>query len=283
MRADHKSMKPPLQPVLRVSGLSKSYQRKGAGLWRNSDVIAAASDVTFDIFPGQTLALVGSSGSGKSTVARCVTRVERPDAGQVWLQGTDIAQLDSRELSSLRAKMQMIFQDAATSMNARFTAAEVIEEPLLIRRQGDKCSRRTRAKELMQEVGLSPEWGDRRALDFSGGQRQRLAIARALTLKPALLVLDEALSGLDLSIEAQVANLLIDLQTAHSLAYLFISHDLALVARLADTIAVMAHGRIVEQGPAAQVIANASHSETRALIAATKAAQMNLAAVGAAL
>jgi ABC-type glutathione transport system ATPase component len=275
-------MEPP-QPVLRVSGLRKGYQRRSAGLWRSGDVIAAASDVTFDIFPGQTLALVGSSGSGKSTVARCVTRLEKPDAGQVWLQDTDISQLDSREISSLRAKMQMIFQDAATSMNPRFTAAEVIEEPLLIRRQGDKSSRRTRTKELMQEVGLSPEWADRRALDFSGGQRQRLAIARALTLKPALLVLDEALSGLDLSTEAQVANLLIDLQTAHSLAYLFISHDLALVARLADTIAVMAHGRIVEQGPAAQVITNASHSETRALIAATKAAQMNLAAIGAAL
>jgi len=276
-------MEPPLQPVLRVSGLSKGYQRRSAGLWRSGDVIAAASDVTFDIFPGQTLALVGSSGSGKSTVARCVTRLEKPDAGQVWLQDTDIARLDSRELSSLRAKMQMIFQDAATSMNPRFTAAGVIEEPLLIRRQGGKFSRRTRARELMQEVGLSPEWADRRALDFSGGQRQRLAIARALTLKPALLVLDEALSGLDLSTEAQVANLLIDLQTAHSLAYLFISHDLALVARLADTLAVMAHGRIVEQGSAAQVIANASHSETRALIAATKAAQMNLAAIGAAL
>src|SRR5882757_7715405 len=213
-------MEPPLQPVLRVSGLSKGYQRRRAGLWRSGDVIAAASDVTFDIFPGQTLALVGSSGSGKSTVARCVTRLEKPDAGQVWLQDTDIAQLDSRELSPLRAKMQMIFQEAATSLNPRFTAAEVIEEPLSIRRQGDKSSRRTRAKELMQEVGLSPEWADRRALDFSGGQRQRLAIARALTLKPALLVLDEALSGLDLSTEAQVANLLIDLQTAHSLAYL---------------------------------------------------------------
>ncbi len=168
-------------------------------------------------------------------------------------------------------------------MNPRFTAAEVIEEALLIQRQGDKPARSTRAKELMQEVGLSPLWADRYAMNFSGGQKQRLAIARALALRPALLVLDEALSGLDPSTEAQIANLLIDLQAAHSLAYLLISHDLALVTRLADTVAVMSHGKIVELGPVAQVIANASHSETRALVASTRAAQVNLAAMGAAL
>jgi ABC-type glutathione transport system ATPase component len=281
METDDGAMKPPVQPVLRVSGLSKSYRRKG-GVGRRGEVVVAVSDVDIDIFPGQTLALVGSSGSGKSTVARCVTRLEKPDAGQISLEGTDIAQLDSRELRSLRPKLQMVFQDASTSMNPRFTAAEVIEEPLRIQKQADKSARRTRAKELMQEVGLSPRWADRSAMDFSGGQRQRLAIARALALKPALLVLDEALSGLDLSTEAQIANLLVDLQAARSLAYLLISHDLALVARLADTIAVMAHGRIVEQGPADEVIASAGHPETRALIESTRAAQANLFALGAA-
>src|SRR5882724_8179810 len=282
METDANVMKARVRPVLRVNGLSKSYRRKGA-LWQRSDVVVAASEVDIEIFVGQTLALVGSSGSGKSTVARCVTRLEKPDAGKIWLEGTDIAQLDSRELRSRRPKMQMVFQDAATSMNPRFTAAEVIEEPMRIQKQGDKSARRTRAKELMQEVGLSPQWADRYAMDFSGGQRQRLAIARALALKPTLLVLDEALSGLDLSTEAQIANLLIDLQAAHSLAYLLISHDLALVTRLADTIAVMAHGQIVEQGPAVQVIANARHPETRSLIASTRAAQANLFALGAAL
>lgn len=271
------------QPVLRVSGLGKGYRRKGAR-WRRSEVVvAAASGVEFEIFAGQTLALVGSSGSGKSTVARCVTRLEKPDSGQIWLEGTDIAQLHSRQLRSHRPRLQMVFQDAATSMNPRFTAAETVEEPMLIQRQGDRSARRVRAQELMQEVGLSPQWADRSVMDFSGGQRQRLAIARALALKPKLLVLDEALSGLDLSTEAQIANLLLDLQASHALAYLFISHDLALVARLADTVAVMAKGRIVEQGPASQVIASGSHAETRTLVASTRAAQANLAALGVAL
>jgi peptide/nickel transport system ATP-binding protein len=282
MATDASGMKPAVKAVLRVSGLSKTYRRKGAGRQR-SEVIVAAQDVAIEIFAGQTLALVGRSGSGKSTVARCVTRLERPDAGQVWLEDTEIARLDSGELRSLRPKLQMVFQDAATSMNPRFTAAEVIEEPLLIQRQGDKSARRARARELMQEVGLSAQWSDRSAMDFSGGQRQRLAIARALALIPKLLVLDEALSGLDLSTEAQIANLLLDLQESHSLAYLLISHDLALVARLADTIAVMANGRIVEQGPASQVVANSSHEGTRALVASARAAQANLAALGVAL
>jgi ABC-type glutathione transport system ATPase component len=279
MATNANATKPAAQPVLRVNGLSKSYRRKSVG-WQRSEFIVAASEIGFEIFAGQTLALVGSSGSGKSTVARCVTRLEKPDAGHIWLEGTDITQLDPGKLRSLRPKLQMVFQDAATSMNPRFTADEVIEEPLLIQRQGSKSARRATAEELMQEVGLSPQWADRSAMDFSGGQRQRLAIARALTLKPKLLVLDEALSGLDLSTEAQIANLLLDLQASHSLAYLLISHDLALVARLANTIAVMANGRIVEQGPAPQVIANPSHSGTRALIASAQAAQATLAALG---
>ena len=278
MKTESSASKPASQPVLRVSGLSKSYRRKGVG-WRRSDLIIAASEVEFEIFPGQTFALVGSSGSGKSTIARCVTRLERPDAGQIWLEEIDIAQFGSRHLRAIRPKLQMVFQDASTSINPRLTAAEVIEEPLLIQRQGDKSARRARAKELMQEVGLSSQWADRSAMEFSGGQRQRLAIARALALKPQLLVLDEALSGLDLSTEAQIANLLLELQAAHALAYLLISHDLALVARLADTVAVMANGKIVEHGSTPQIISNANHAETRTLLAAARAAQANLAAV----
>ena len=240
----------------------------------------AAREVEFEILAGQTLALVGRSGSGKSTVARCVTRLERPDAGEICVEGTDIAQLDSGDLRPFRPVLQMVFQDAATASNPRFTAAEVIEEPLLIQKVGDKSSRRSRAEELMQEVGLSPEWADRPAMDFSGGQRQRLAIARALALRPKLLVLDEALSGLDLSTEAQIANLLLDLQASHSLAYLLISHDLALVARFAERVAVVATGRIVEQGFTSEVMAHAAHLETRELVASTVAAQSKLAALG---
>src|SRR3989449_9937196 len=268
-------------PFLRVCGLTKHYVRR-SGILRGRVPVAAVQDVDFEIPPGKTLALVGSSGSGKSTVARCVTRLQKPDAGQIWMGGTDISWLGNRDLRPYRSEIQMIFQDAVTSMNPRLSAAQVIEEPLLIQGRGSKEDRRSRAQEMMSEVGLAPQWADRSAMDFSGGQRQRLAIARALALQPKLLVLDEALSGLDLSTEAQIANLLVDLQASHSLAYLLISHDLALVARLADTIAVMAHGRIVEQGTAAQVIANASRAETRALIASTRSAQANLFALGAA-
>src|SRR5213594_2031323 len=269
-------------PFLRVCGLTKHYVRR-SGILRGRVPVAAVQDVDFEIPPGKTLALVGSSGSGKSTVARCVSRLERPDAGQIWVGDTDISRLGNHDLRSCRSEIQMIFQDAVTSMNPRFSAAQIIEEPLLIQGRGSKEDRRTRAQEIMSEVGLAPNSADRSVMEFSGGQRQRLAIARGLALKPKLLVLDEALSGLDLSTEAQIANLLVDLQAAHSLAYLLISHDLALVARLADTIAVMARGRIVELGPATQVIASAGHPETRALIESTRAAQANLFALGAAL
>ena len=282
METDRSASTPERQPLLRVRGLGKSYRRESSG-WARTDVIVAASEVEFEILAGQTLALVGSSGSGKSTVARCMTRLEKPDAGHVWLQGTDIAQLGSTDLRPFRHQVQMVFQDPITSMNPRFTAAEIIEEPLIVQQPGDKPAHRVRAKELMQEVGVSPQWANRSVMEFSGGQRQRLAIARALALKPKLLVLDEALSGLDLSTEAQIANLLLDLQASHSLAYLLISHDLALVARLADTIAVMAHGRIVEQGPAASVMANASHAETRALLTSVRVARASLGALRAAL
>lgn len=265
-------------PFLRVRGLTKSYVR-GSGVLQKRIQIAAARDVDFEITAGKTLALVGSSGSGKSTVARCLTRLERPDAGQIWVGSTDISQLGNRGLRRFRTEMQMIFQDAATSMNPRFSAAQIIEEPLLVQRRGSTEERRKHAQDLMTEVGLSPNWADRSVMKFSGGQRQRLAIARALALRPKLLVLDEALSGLDLSAEAQIINLLLDLQAVHSLTYLFISHDLPLVARVADTIAVISAGRIVEQGTTAQVIESPSHPETKALLASASTFQRNYAAV----
>jgi len=275
------------QSLLHVKGLSKQYVR--GGLWRKRVPVAAVRGADFEVPRGQTLALVGESGSGKSTVARCVTRLERPDSGQILIQGTDIAQLNSRDLVPFRSGIQMMFQDVVTSMNPRFSALEVIEEPLLIRAQTgqggrvqvgpDRQSRRDLARDLMVEVGLSPDWMNRSILHFSGGQRQRLALVRALTLRPQLLVLDEALSGLDLSTQAQIANLLLDLQAAHSLTYLLISHDLALVARLADVIGVMSGGQTVEVGPTQQIISSPSHAATKKLLASAKAAASNLAAI----
>ena len=265
-------------PFLRVCRLTKHYVRR-SGIARKRIPIAAVRGIDFEIAAGKTLALVGSSGSGKSTVARCVSRLERPDAGQIWVGDTDISRLGNHDLRPCRSEIQMIFQDAVTSMNPRFSAAQIIEEPLLIQGRGSKEDRRTRAQEIMSEVGLAPNSADRSVMEFSGGQRQRLAIARALVLQPKLLVLDEALSGLDLSTEAQISNLLLERQAAHSLTHLFISHDMALVARLADAIAVISAGRIVEQGPTAQVISSPNHPETKALMAAANAFQKNYADV----
>jgi ABC-type glutathione transport system ATPase component len=251
--------------ALRVCNLRKRYVlRKN---WYQRTKVNAADGVSFEIPLGKTMALVGSSGSGKSTVARCVTRLERPDAGEVWLGDTNIAQLTACELRPLRSQIQMIFQDPSTAMNPKMSAAETIEEPLLIQNEGTRDDRRSHAAQLMEEVGLSPDWLDRRVTEFSGGQQQRIAIARALTLKPKLLILDEALSGLDLSTQIEIAHLLGDLQTRHSLTYLLISHDLGLVARMANSLAIIAAGRIVEQGPTHEVIDNPQQPETRELVA----------------
>ena len=271
-----------IQNLLLVKGLSKKYVR--GGLWQKRVPVAAVSNVDFEIPSGQTLALVGESGSGKSTVARCVTRLERPDAGQILVRGTDIAQLHDRDLAPFRTGIQMVFQDAATAMNPRFSALEVIEEPLLINVRGEsggsnRKDRRDLVRALMIEVGIAPDWMHRSIFHFSGGQRQRLALARALALRPQLLVLDEALSGLDLSTQAQIANLLFELQAARSLTYLLISHDLVLVARLADMIAVMSGGKAVEVGPTQQIISSPKHEATKRLLASAKTAASNLATI----
>jgi ABC-type glutathione transport system ATPase component len=270
------------QSFLFVKGLCKKYVR--GSFWRKRVAIDAAAGVDFEIAAGRTLALVGESGSGKSTVARCVTRLEKPDSGQVLIGGTDIADLDGRELAPFRSRIQMVFQDAVTSMNPSFSAQEVIEEPLLLdstagRANLSRKNRRELAAALMEEVKLPPDWLRRSIQHFSGGQRQRLALARALALRPQLLVLDEALSGLDLSTQAQIVNLLLDLQAAHGLTYLLISHDLALVARLADTIAVIAAGKTVEVGPTHQIISTPHVAATQQLVASAEASASNLAAI----
>jgi ABC-type glutathione transport system ATPase component len=234
------------------------------------------NEASFQIRSGQTHALVGPSGCGKSTVARCVARLERPDSGRIWFEQQEIVALGGRELLPIRKNIQLIFQDAVTSLNPRFSAAEAIEEPLCI--QGcERSERRHVAESVMKEVALSPSWLDRPIMHFSGGQRQRLAIARALTTCPKLLILDEAFTGLDLSTQAQIVNLLLELQAAHAFSYLLISHDLALVAGMADTVSVMANGRLVENRPTRELIADPQQEETKKLIAATRTAESALA------
>ena len=255
--------------LVRVSGLSKQYVQRGA-FSRRKFVIDAVRDVDLEIQPQCLTALVGESGSGKSTLARCLAMLERPDKGEIWFEGEEISRRRAKELASLRPKIQMVFQDSAGALNPRFSAAEIIAEPLEIQRRcgGDKVRRR--ACELMEEVGLSPDWADRRPLEFSGGQRQRLAIARAIALQPAFLILDESLSKLDLIRQAQILQLLSDLQTSHALTYLLICHDLTLVRRVADFVLVMHHGEIVERGTRQEVLASPQHVHTRYLMSSVR-------------
>jgi ABC-type glutathione transport system ATPase component len=269
MTSNRSPNQPATDALLRVQKLSKSYVR--GNLWKGRVRVAAVQDAQFEIDRARTLAIIGASGSGKSTIARCVAGLERPDAGEIWIDGSDIAQLRPRELHPFRSLVQMIFQDATTSINPRFSAAEVIEEPLLLK-GWNRTDRRDLAAELIKKVGLSADWLERPAAAFSGGQQQRLVIARALTLRPKLLVLDETWCGLDLSMQAQIVNLLLDLQAEHSLSYLLISHDLALVAQMADATAVMSQGQIVETGSTQQIISDPQHTETQRLLSAAKVA-----------
>ncbi len=262
----------PKTVLMRTTALSKSYVQ-GGGFLGKRFVINALSDVELDIPPGCLSALVGGSGSGKSTLARCLAMLEKPDAGEIWFEGKTLSTENPRELVHVRPKIQMVFQDSAGALNPRFSAAQIIAEPLEIQRRETGSRLRARACELMEEVGLSPDWADRRSLEFSGGQRQRLAIARALALKPTLLILDESLTGLDLSTQAQILNLLLDLQQAHSLTYVLISHDLTLVGQVADCVAVMHQGRIVERGSRQQVLGNPQHAHTQELVGSVRAVE----------
>jgi ABC-type glutathione transport system ATPase component len=260
------------EPLLRVCGLSKEYAQRRP-FSRKRIVVQAFQDVSLTIFPGKTLAVVGESGAGKSSLARCIAMLERPSAGTIELAGKNLAALGSDELFPLRREVQLIFQDPSSALNPRLTACEIIAEPLLIQREGTKVERRNRALQLMQQVGLDPAWERKRPLEFSGGQRQRIAIARALALGPRLLILDEALSNLDAANQSVILKLLAELQAAHSLSFLHISHDLRLVGEFADEVAVMYQGRIVERKSTRALFAAAEHSYTKELLASARSVE----------
>ena len=229
--------------------------------------VSAVENVDLQIRSGSTLALVGKSGSGKSTLARCLALLERADSGEVWFCGTNLLTLRQSQLKPIRRDIQIIFQHSATALNPRFTAAEIVSEPLRIQGITEKQKCRERAVAMLEKVGIPVRSMHRSSLEFSGGQRQRIAIARALILQPKLIILDEALSGLDLPLQAQIAGMLLTLQASLALSYLFISHDLQTAARLAGTLAVMERGRIVETGNTSELLARPLHPATRELIA----------------
>ena len=254
------------RPVLEARHLTKQYVR---GRWPSTRVqVTAVEDASVTLFPGSTLALVGRSGAGKSTLGRCVALLEAPDSGEIRFHGRDVLALRNSELVSIRRQIQFVFQQSATAMNPSFEVLEVVAEPLRIEAIASKKQRYERALALLEQVGIRGESVNRSPLKFSGGQRQRIAIARALILKPKLLVLDEPFSGLDLRTQMQIANILLELQASLSLSYLLISHDLRMAAYLADTMAIMEEGRIVEEGSTPDLFSYARHHQTRELIAA---------------
>ena len=255
-----------MQPLLKVENLAKRYVRKN--LVGAHEELLALDGVSFTILPGTTLAVVGESGSGKSTLAACIACLESPTSGDIWFAGVDIAKVGEHVRRQVRPQIQLIFQDPASSLNPRWRVLEILIEPLILQRKLSHEETNLRARSLLERVGLSPDIAARLPTELSGGQRQRLAIARALALEPKLLILDEAQSALDCSVQAQIANLLMDLQSSLGLTYLFITHDLALAAHLADEIAVMNRGRIVEQGPAEAILKQPEHDITRQLLAA---------------
>lgn len=255
-----------MRPLLIVENLSKSYEGRSA-LGTNQEVIALQG-ISFSIPPGATLAVVGESGSGKSTLAACISCLERPTSGRIVFDGNEITKFDDKRLREVRPQIQLVFQDPVRSLNPRFSALEIVSEPLVVQGRFSKRERQDRARALLDQVGIAQEKALQRAGEFSGGQRQRLAIARALALEPKLLILDEALSALDCSVQAQIANLLMDLQSSLGITYLFITHDFAMAAHLADEIAVMESGKIVEMGATEKVLRAPGREITRRLIAA---------------
>ncbi len=255
-------------PLLEVRDLRTHFPVKGGVFMRAVASCKAVDGVSFQLLPGETLGLVGESGCGKSTLGKTIARLIRPTAGQVLFEGADLAPLSRSQLKPIRRHLQMVFQDPVESLNARHTVGALVEEPLIIHNLGSAAERQQRVEELLAKVGLPRDAARRYPFEFSGGQRQRIGIARAIALNPRLVICDEPVSALDVSIQSQILNLLLDLQRDLGLSYLFIAHNLAVVKHISDRIAVMYLGRIVELADADELYANPCHPYTRALIAA---------------
>jgi ABC-type oligopeptide transport system ATPase subunit len=256
-------------PLLEVTDLEKWFPvRSGMILERTVDHVKAVDGVSFAIEEGETLGLVGESGSGKSTTGYCILQLLKPTAGSIRFQGTELTSLGREELRRTRRDMQIVFQDPYASLNPRMTVGDIVGEPLLVHHIGDRKTRRATIRQLLDVVGFDPTYVNRYPHEFSGGQRQRIGIARALALNPKLIVCDEPVSALDVSIQAQILNLLKDLQRDFGLTYLFIAHDLAVVRAMSDRIAVMNRGKLVEVGPAEEVYTTPKDDYTKALLAA---------------
>ena len=255
------------QPLLQVENLKKHFV-SGGGMFAPKKVLKAVDGLSFAVNRGETLGLVGESGCGKSTTGRTVIRLYDPTAGKILFDGTDISTLPESQLTSVRRRMQMIFQDPQASLNPRMTVSDLISEPLRNHKLGSKNEQRDRVQELLDLVGLRRDFADRYAHEFSGGQRQRIGIARALAASPDLIICDEPISALDVSIQAQVVNLLEDLQEKLGLTYLFIAHDLSMVKHISTRVAVMYLGKIVEIAAADELYANPLHPYAQALLSA---------------
>jgi ABC-type oligopeptide transport system ATPase subunit len=254
-------------PLVEISRLVKHFA-SGGGVFHQGTLIKAVDDVSFAIEGGETFGLVGESGSGKTTTGRCVLRLIEPTSGAISFEGKNLLLFSRRQMRDTRRHMQIVFQDPYSSLNPRIPARTIVEEPLIIHRLGNRAARRERVAELFHVVGLDPAHLERYPHEFSGGQRQRIGLARALALNPSFLVLDEPVSALDPSVQAQVINLLVDLQRQFSLTYLFIAHDLRLVEHFCNRVAVMYLGKIVEIAPTAALFRSPQHPYTRALLSA---------------
>ena len=260
------------KPLLVVDGLKK-YFPIGKALFRKGVNLKAVDGVSFEVYPGETFGLVGESGCGKSTLAQTIVRLYDPTAGRIVFDGRDISRLKAGELRPIRQHIQMIFQDPYSSLDPRMTVGGIVEEPM---RNFGFPKRRERTRQLLQQVGLNAYFVNRYPHEFSGGQRQRIGIARAISVNPKLVVCDEPVSALDVSIQAQVLNLLRDLQRDFGLTYLFIAHNLAVVAHISDRIGVMYLGKMAEIGPTAQITAEPKHPYTKALLSAAPVPQRHL-------